>query len=129
MNGDLVRRALELWNADGFTEEFFAQFARPDAVLDLSANVLNPGRFEGLDGFRRFEKQVAEAWAEFRMEPQEVLERGDVVVVLVRAVGKGRESGLEVADSVALVCEMRDGLIASMRIEPDRDAALALVGR
>ena len=130
MNADVVRSALAQWNArPELTEEAFAEFAQPDMVLDLTSNVLNPGTFEGFEGFLRFADQVGEAWAEFRMEPEEVFERGDVVVVLVRAVGKGRGSGVEVDDAVAMVAEVRDGLIARMKVEPDREAALRLIGR
>ena len=130
MNADVVRLALAQWNAaPELTEQAFSEFAHPDMVLDLTSNVLNPATYEGFDGFVRFAEQVGEAWAEFRMEPEEVFERGDVVVVLVRAVGKGRGSGVEVDDAVAMVAEVRDGLFAMMKVEPDREAALRLIGR
>jgi ketosteroid isomerase-like protein len=130
VNADVVRLALALWNAaPELTEQAFLEFAHPDMVLDLSSNVLNPATYEGFDGFVRFAEQVGEAWAEFRMEPEEVFEREDVVVVLVRAVGKGRGSGVEVDDAVAMVAEVRDGRISTLRVEPDREAALRLVGR
>ncbi len=130
MNADVVRHALAQWNsAPELTEQAFSEFAHPDMVLDLTSNVLNPATYQGFDGFVRFAEQVGEAWAEFRMEPEEVFERGEIVVVLVRAVGKGRGSGVEVDDAVAMVAEVRDGLIALLKVEPDREAALRLVGR
>jgi ketosteroid isomerase-like protein len=130
VNADVVRHALVQWNAaPEVTEQAFSEFAHPDMVLDLTSNVLNPATYQGFDGFVRFAEQVGEAWAEFRMEPEEVFERGDVVVVLVRAVGKGRGSGVQVDDAVAVVAEVRDGRIARLRVEPDREAALRLVGR
>jgi ketosteroid isomerase-like protein len=130
VNADVVRHALAQWNAaPEVTEQAFSEFAHPDMVLDLTSNVLNPATYQGFDGFVRFAEQVGEAWAEFRMEPEEVFERGDVVVVLVRAVGKGRGSGVQVDDAVAVVAEVRDGRIARLRVEPDREAALRLVGR
>jgi ketosteroid isomerase-like protein len=130
VSADVVRLALERWNAQAaVTPEAFAEFAQPGMVLDLTANVLNPGTYEGFDGFTQFTEAVGEAWAEFRMEPEEAFEHGDLVVMLVRAVGRGRGSGVEIAGDVAVVCEIRDGLIASFRVEPDREAALRLVGR
>ena len=106
-----------------------AEFARPDMVIDITANVLNPGTFEGFDGFLRFADQVGEAWAEFRLEPEEAFEQGDLVVTLVRAVGISHGSGVEIEAPIAVVCEMRDGRIASIRVEPDRAAALRIIGR
>jgi ketosteroid isomerase-like protein len=130
VNSDVVRHALAQWNAQAeVTEQGFSEFAQPDMVLDLTANVLNPATYEGFDGFRGFVEQVGEAWAAFRMEPQEFFEQGNLVVVLVRAVGTGRGSGVEIESDVAMVAEVRDGRIASMRVEPDREAALRLVGR
>jgi ketosteroid isomerase-like protein len=130
VNADVVRHALAQWNAaPEVTEQAFSEFAHHDMVLDLTSNVLNPATYQGFDGFVRFADQVGEAWAEFRMEPEEFFERGDVVVVFVRAVGKGRGSGVEVDDAVAMVAEVRDGRIALMKVEPDREAALRLIGR
>jgi ketosteroid isomerase-like protein len=130
VNADVVRNALEQWNArPELTEEAFAEFARPDMVIDITANVFNPGTFEGFEGFLRFMDQVGEAWAEFRLEPEEAFEQGDVVVVLVRAVATGHGSGVEIDAPSSVVCEMRDGRIASIRVEPDREAALRVIGR
>ena len=98
MNADVVRSALAHWNTrPEVTEEAFAEFGRPDMVIDITANVFNPGTFEGFEGFVRFADQVREAWAEFRLEPDEVFEQGDLVVVLGRGVGIGHESGVEIA--------------------------------
>ena len=130
MNAEVVRLALAVWNAaPELTEQAFSEFAHPDMVLDLTSNVLNPATYEGFDGFRSFVEQVGEAWAEFRMEPEEIIEQGNLVVVLVRAVGTGRGSGVEIDSPVAMVAEVRDGLIAMMKVEPDREAALRLIGR
>jgi ketosteroid isomerase-like protein len=130
VNADVVRNALAQWNArPEITEEGFAEFAQPDMVLDLTANVLNPGTFEGFEGFVRFADQVGEAWAEFRMEPEEIFERGDLVVALVRAVATGQGSGVQIDAPACVVCRMRDGRIASLRVEPDRAAALRAIGR
>jgi ketosteroid isomerase-like protein len=130
VNADVVRNALAQWNAHSdVTEQAFSEFAHTDMVLDLTSNVLNPATFEGFDGFRNFVAQVGEAWAEFRMEPEEIIEQGNLVVVLVRAVGTGRGSGVEIDSPVAMVAEVRDGKIAIMRVEPDREAALRLVDR
>jgi ketosteroid isomerase-like protein len=130
VSADVVRNALAQWNAQAeVTEQGFSEFAHPDMVLDLTSNVLNPATYEGFDGFRSFVEQVGEAWAEFRMEPEEFFEQGNVVVVLIRAVGKGRGSGVEIDSPVAMVAEVRDGKIATMHVEPDREAALRLIDR
>jgi ketosteroid isomerase-like protein len=129
VSADVVREAFELWNARSEpTDERLSRFAHPDLVIDLTANVLNPGVHEGFEGFRRFVDEVGEAWAEFRMEPEEFFEAGEDVVVFVRARGTGRGSGLQVDADVAVVCRLRDGKLAWLHVEPDREAALRSVG-
>jgi hypothetical protein len=50
-------------------------------------------------------------------------------VALVRAVATGHGSGVEIDAPSAVVCEMREARIASIRVEPDREAALRVIGR
>jgi ketosteroid isomerase-like protein len=130
VSAEVVRRVLDEWNRRGeIDEEVFREVAWPDMVLDVSANVFNPAVYEGLDGFRRWANGVGEAWDHFRMEPEELIEEGDVILALCRARAKGRESGVELDTPSALICQVRDGRIASMRVQPDREAALREIGR
>lgn len=130
MSSEPVRRALDAWNRTGqLSEDLFREVAWPDAVLDVSANVFNPAVYEGYDGWQRWAAQVREAWESFRMEPEELIEQGDLVVVLARARAKGRGSGVELDTPSAMVCRLRDGRIAVMRVQPDREAALREIGR
>ena len=42
--------------------------------------------------------------------------------------GRGAGAALQVDSEAAAVCQVRDGKLASFRIEPDREAALRSVG-
>ena len=129
MSTEVVQRCLDLWNSQAeMTDARLSEFMHPDFVLDLRANVLNPGVFEGYDEFRRFVGEVGEAWAEFRMEPQEFFEAGEHIVVFAQARATGRGSGVQLDSPVAAVCVVREDKLASLRIEPDRAEALRSVG-
>ena len=90
-NEQIVRRVIELWNrSTPAGEGDFDALLAPDVELDLSDRVLNPAVYSGRDGFRRLQREVAELWEWFRMEPEQVLPSGEKVVVLAHSIGRGR---------------------------------------
>jgi ketosteroid isomerase-like protein len=52
--------------------------------------------FQGREGAVRLSATIRNAWAEWRFEPERLLDAGDRVVVFVRVVGKGRASGVPI---------------------------------
>ena len=83
----------------------------PDAVLDVSRNVFNPAVHRGLDSFQRFVEQIDEVWEDFAVTPEELIDRGDTVVVSHRISGKGRGGGVEAEMLLYGVCEFHEGKI------------------
>lgn len=49
----------------------------------------NSGRYLGREGFQAMIGQWEEAWDEFRLEIEDVVEEGDAVVVSVAQYGRG----------------------------------------
>ena len=83
----------------------------PDAVIDVSRNIFNPGVHQGLDGVRRFLAQIDEMWIDFAATPEEFIDVGDAVVVAHRISGIGRESGVETEMRLFVVISFRDGKV------------------
>jgi ketosteroid isomerase-like protein len=128
-NRDTVEQVLQLWNrGEPLSDEAVSPLVHPDVELDMSTRVFNPATYSGLDGFRQFQAEVHEVWAEFRVEPEKLLDIGDQVVALVRTVGRGRQSGLEIDDRIAMIFSLRDGRLTALRVDPDPRAALESVG-
>lgn len=128
-NRDTVERVLALWNrGEPLSEPQVSGLVHPDLVLDMSTRVFNPATYSGVEGFRQLQAEAQEVWAQFRVEPEKLLEVGDQVVALVRAVGRGRQSGLEIDDRIAIIFSLRDGKLAAVRVHPDSTAALESVG-
>src|ERR671910_2100614 len=92
-NVEIVRRIYEFWPDRDFSA--IPELVHPDAVIDLSRNVFNPGIHRGIDGFRRFLEQIDEMWENFRITPEEFIDANDNVFVSYRISGKGRGSGIE----------------------------------
>jgi ketosteroid isomerase-like protein len=109
-NVEIVKRLYGFWLDRDFST--IADLVNPDAVLDLSRNVFNPGIHRGLDGFRRFVEEIDETWEDFRITPEEFVDAGINVFVAYRISGKGRGSGVEANMRVFGVWTLRGGRVS-----------------
>jgi ketosteroid isomerase-like protein len=99
-----------------------------DFELDMSARLVNPEKYRGHAGIRRFYREVREVWEEFRWEPLRFVGATDKVVVLLHSHGRGRGSGLEMARDAAMVWTVRGDRAVSVRFYIDQAEALEAVG-
>ena len=124
-NVEIVRRAHEALNAGDIDE--LVRLCHEDFILDMSDRVLNPETYRGHDGIRRFHAEVHEPWERYVWEVEELHDNGGRVVVLVRARGWGRGSGLEIDRQAAMVWTVIDGKASDLRFYRRREAALEAV--
>ena len=75
-----------------------------------------------------FESEDLEAWEERRLEPDEFIDAGDNVVVLLHEYRRGRGSGVELETKTAVVAAVSGGRVVRIQGYLDRDAALEAVG-
>jgi ketosteroid isomerase-like protein len=80
--------------------------------------------YRGPDGIRRCIADLQEDWSELEIEPVELHEAGDVVVLIGQTHGRGRGSGVAVDAVAGFVVEFRDGLPARLTSYSDPDAAM-----
>jgi ketosteroid isomerase-like protein len=84
--------------------------------------------YRGRDGFAEVLRSFADAWGEFRFEPERFLDAGDRVVVLVRLLARGAGSGAPIELKSAHVLTLRAGRATSVRLYRDRSEALGAAG-
>jgi ketosteroid isomerase-like protein len=142
--GSRLRRAL----VGRFSSAFLEAWSRQD--LDLTLLVFDPEvevclpeaspaasssteldqerLYRGHAGFRRFSELWNEPWDESRLEPHELLDFGDRVLILCRWVGRGRGSGVEVTQPVAMLSTLRKGRVVRWQAWWDWPEALEAVG-
>jgi ketosteroid isomerase-like protein len=126
-NVEIVRRMYAALNRRD--EDTLAELADPEIVIDASRLTFNPDTYVGLEGLRDISAGMNEVWADIRFDPLEFVDLGERVVVVERLVGKGKGSGIEVAQSWGAIWTVRDGRVARMELGyADRDAALAAAG-
>ena len=124
--GDLawIHDVYETWN-EGEIDRFAEYFA-PKAKYATSG--LFPGIapvYTGPDGLRQFYADMLSAFEFFRLEPLELEEQGQVLVVSLRFHGRGRTSGVEVGLDFHHVAVVGNQQIQFIAAGPSLEAALA----
>ena len=104
----MVRRGYEHFNRTG---EVDYSGLDPEVVYDVSRRTFDPLVYRGHEGVREFVALIREQWASMRLEPQRFVDVGDKVVVSLRLVGVGKESGVETTANAAHVWTFRDGKV------------------
>jgi ketosteroid isomerase-like protein len=88
------------------------------------------GAYQGHDGVRTYWRRWFEAWSELEFEVEDVRDKGDDVVVLIRNQRqRGRTTGIWTdLPPYAQVFTLRDGKLVRWRTFPDQEAALEAAG-
>jgi ketosteroid isomerase-like protein len=120
-----VKENFEWWNG-GEPELMLGEYAE-DGEIDLSAVFTDMPVFRGHEGIRRQVDQLWEAWEGVRMDSLEVFDAGPGrFVVDVRWWGKGKRSGAEVDQRIAMLYTLResDNKIVRLQLFPTVQAAM-----
>jgi uncharacterized protein len=98
----------------------------PDFEWKQVHGVVEPGSHVGADANRAL-RSIFEVYEDFRVEAEEYLDAGDTIIVVVRAHGTGRGSGLHVDQWLAQAWTVLDGTPVRMEQYPTREDALDAV--
>jgi ketosteroid isomerase-like protein len=118
-NVEIVRRFLLVDVDEALT------YADPDIVW----NPIEESPTQGHGAVRASLARWKGEWDDYRLMPEEFVERGDRVVVTVRLGGRGRGSGVEIDARFYDVYTLRDGRIVRMDQFTERSEALEAVAR
>ncbi len=107
-NVEIVRhgyRLLAAGDVDGLTELIHPEFELRPVVAGASDDAVYRGRA----GVRQYVLDVADTWDRFQQIPQRFLSRGEDVVVILDLNARGKGSGIELSQEVAVVWTFKDG--------------------
>ncbi len=125
-NVEVVRRGYEHFSA---TEDFRPEIFDPDFVWDMSTFPWPEQQvYPGIEGAREFMAGWLDAWEDWRIEVEELVDAGDDVVAIVRQRGRSKATGLSVDMHFAQLWTLRDGKQLRMRMYADPDDALRAAG-
>ncbi len=97
----------EAWNRGEF--DVLADLLDPEMEWEPGFGALEAGVHRGADGFQAFVDSWLESFAEFRIEPELLIQAGDSVIVVAHQRGRGQGSGIELEATVVHVWTVRDG--------------------
>jgi ketosteroid isomerase-like protein len=119
---DLARTGWDLWRSrdfDALDEVTIEDFVFVPAI----AASVEGGAVHGNEGSRRFFAALDETWESFEIDAEEFREVGDQVLVVGRVRAKGRGSGLELDQPIAMVVWFLGEKIARIQSFLDADQA------
>ena len=126
-NIGIVRSGLEAFTEGNLAPVFAA--CDPGIELEVSDAYFDaPRTYRGHEGMRELFAAQAEVFDPFRLEPEEFLDAGDQVVVIARAGGIARASGVEVLGRFGHVWTLQRGKIVHFKEFKDPDEALQAAG-
>jgi ketosteroid isomerase-like protein len=125
-----ARNGIEAFNRRDFEAVMIShhrerEFQPPRELVE--AGIADPS-YRGPAGYMAFMGNWFSAWGALRVEPQELIDLGDRLVMLGRITWGGGESGVPVDQCFAGVYDLKEGMITRERQYFDHAEALAAVG-
>jgi ketosteroid isomerase-like protein len=133
----VVRRARQLCEAFnrrdwdfvllGYTPDVEVITAKDEAAVPFGADIDDV--YHGREGMLALWERWLEPWAEYRLEPEQLVDCGDRLIVVFRQRGRGRRSGVELDQQVAHLNTLdSNGLTNRLEIFWDPAKALEAAG-
>ncbi len=114
-NVALIRKASDALENEGV--DALMPFVHPEFQMTTPPDLASePDTYKGEEGIRRYFDSFYDAMEEVHFLPEEFIDAGEHVIVPTRLVAKGRTTGIEVEQRVALVWTLKDGLV--IRAQP-----------
>jgi ketosteroid isomerase-like protein len=126
-HAEILRRFYERWNGANpgedtlpFLHEQF-EYVNPESAVE-------PGTRHGHEGWQEVGKSADRAFSEMALDPYDVIEAGDKILVLTIFHARGRDSGVELKVPEQHVWSFRDGKIVRLEWFHDEAAARRAAG-
>jgi ketosteroid isomerase-like protein len=127
-NVEVVRRGVEVMNRGGLDalRDFVDEVADPSIEVS-SAGLPDVGRVHGREAAKDWFAQILGTF-DWQVEATEFIDAGDVVVVVARQTGRGRESGAKATQSIVYSFGFREGKVTYFEAHRTKRGALAAAG-
>jgi ketosteroid isomerase-like protein len=122
-----VERGIDAFNRHDV--DLLAELTTPDfAWFPALPGTIEEDGYRGREGIKTYLGEVRGTWERLRIVIDELRDLGDGVLLLGRAEGRGRTSGVEVNAPIGVVYDFRGEKIFRCRAHLDHDEALRVAG-
>jgi ketosteroid isomerase-like protein len=126
-NVDVVQALYELRPEDMLSGTELGEFFDPEVEwFPPTASLMSVEGYRGYEGIRALWQDLLSTWEEYQPIPEEVLDFGDQVVVIMRMRARSSR-GIEINEVWSALFTLRDARIVRVQGFTDRDAALDAV--
>jgi ketosteroid isomerase-like protein len=121
----LVRRAFDAFavSAEGI-EEYFAGYFTADGVVEFVDGFPLPGRYEGVEGYRRFYEESYGPYEGVSRRLDSITVENGTIVALLTLTGRERGDDTELRVEMGNTYELEDGRIKHLRVYLGHQRAL-----
>jgi hypothetical protein len=122
---NLVREAFGAFavSADGI-EDYFSRYFTPDGVVEFCDGFPLTGRYEGIEGYRRFYDDSYAPYEDVERRLDRVLIEAGTVVALLTITGHERGDDTELEIQMGNTYEIQNGRIRHLRVYVGHERAL-----
>jgi ketosteroid isomerase-like protein len=124
MVSDSQDRLLRAYTAFNSGEALDWSLFDPAIEHDQTHGLFLDGVFYGHDGLRAALGEIEADWEDLTLDPEQVIDLGDRILVLVRMRARVRDSHAELDAQVAHVWEFRDGRVVRWSVFGDHASAM-----
>ena len=112
-----VRRAFEAFDVrEGSLEDYHARFWAPDGVIEFVDGFPVAGRYEGIEGYRRWFADSYAPYEDVRRRLDSISRQGDRVVLLLTISGRPKDEDLELTVQLGNTYELENGRLKYLRV-------------
>lgn len=123
-NADLVRRGFEAMR-EGDVDALLP-FIHPDFEATTPPGLAaEPDTYRGANGIRRYFDSFYEAMDRLNFEPHDFIPVGERVVVPLTLRARGRTTGIETAQDIVLIWDVKDGKAIRIEVYATLEEAMA----
>ncbi len=123
---ELVKRGYEAWNSGD--RSWVLEHMSVDVEWNTPPEDPDPGTYRGHEGVETYWEQWRTAVGQLNFKPEDVVVKGDHVIVTALRSGRGEHSGLQVSDRVIQVFTFEGEKCVRVNEYYDRAKALREIG-